>query len=92
VRIMKEKKFRRKVVAEITLAHLTKCAQELGRTLTTEEALDFLNQNGRAYEMWKRMMQAGEEYMKSAANAHSRTHPANGHRSRPDSGVVVLKG
>jgi len=27
---MKEKKFRRKVVAEITLAHLTHCAQELG--------------------------------------------------------------
>jgi hypothetical protein len=62
---MKEKKFRQKVVAEITLAHLTS-AQELRRTLTTEEALDFLNQNGRAYEMWKRMMQAGEEYMKSA--------------------------
>jgi len=51
---MTEKKFRQKVVAEITLAHLTQCAQELGRTLTTEEALDFLNQNGRAYEMWKR--------------------------------------
>jgi hypothetical protein len=66
VRIMTEKKFRQKVVAEITLAHLIQCAQELGRTLTTEEALDFLNQNGRAYEMWKRMMQAGEEYMKSA--------------------------
>jgi len=63
---MTVKKFRQKVVAEITLAHLTQCAQELGRTLTTEEALDFLNQNGRAYEMWKHMMQAGEEYMKSA--------------------------
>jgi hypothetical protein len=90
---MTEKKFRQKVVAEITLAHLTHCAQELGRTLTTEEALDFLNQNGRAYEMWKRMMQAGEEYMKSMLQtADSRAHPANGHRSRPDSGVVVLKG
>jgi len=45
---MTEKKFRQKVVAEITLPHLTHCAQELGRALTTEEALDFLNQNGRA--------------------------------------------
>jgi hypothetical protein len=55
-----------KVVAEITLAHLTQVAQEMGRNLSPEKAIAFLNQNGRAYELWKRMMQAGEEYLKSA--------------------------
>lgn len=63
---MTEKKKREKVVAEITLAHLTQFARQLGRHLSQEEALAFLNQEGRAYAMWKHMMHAGEEYIKSA--------------------------
>jgi hypothetical protein len=62
---MPEKRKREKVVAEITLAHLTQIAQETGRALTHEEGLEFLNQNGRAYAMWTKMMQAGEEYIKA---------------------------
>jgi len=63
---MTDRKPREKVVAEITLAHLTQFAHRMGRSLTPEEAMAFLNQNGRAYEMWKRMMQAGEDYIKSS--------------------------
>jgi hypothetical protein len=62
---MTEKKKREKVIAEITLAHLTQFATEAGHSLSPEEAIAFLNQEGRAYAMWKRMMQAGEEYFKS---------------------------
>jgi hypothetical protein len=62
---MPDRKKREKVVAEITLAHLTRIAVESGRPLSDEQALDFLNQDGRAYAMWTRMMQAGEEYIKS---------------------------
>jgi len=55
-----------KVVAEITLPHLMRFAHdELGQNLSREEALLFLNQNGRAYQMWQDMMQAGEHYIKS---------------------------
>jgi hypothetical protein len=34
--------------------------------MTQEEAIGFLNKEGRAYEMWKQMMHAGEEYLKAA--------------------------
>ena len=71
---MAEKKKREKVVAEITLAHLTQFARELGRHLSQEEAIAFLNQDGRAYAMWKLMMHAGEEYIKSSLE-HSQRHP-----------------
>jgi hypothetical protein len=70
---MPEKKQREKVVAEISLSHMTQLAQEIGRSLSPEEALAFLNQDGRAYEMWKRMMQAGEEYLKCALQARTPT-------------------
>jgi hypothetical protein len=53
------------VVAEITLAHLTQFPRQKDRSLAPEEAMAFLNQNGRAYEIWKRMMQAGEDYTSS---------------------------
>lgn len=62
---MTDKKKRERVVAEITLAHLTQFAREIGRTLNQEEAVAFLNQEGRAYDMWKHMMLAGEEYIKN---------------------------
>lgn len=68
---MPEKRKREKVVAEITLAHLTQIAQETGRALTSEEGIDFLNQNGHAYAMWTKMMQAGEEYIKAALEQQS---------------------
>jgi len=71
---MTEKKKREKVVAEITLAHLTQFARELGRHLSQEEAIAFLNQDGRAYGMWKHMMHAGEEYIKSSLEPSQR-HP-----------------
>ncbi len=62
---MTEKKKREKVTAEITLAHLVEFAQESGMHLSREEAVAFFNQNGRAYAMWKEMMQAAEQYIKS---------------------------
>jgi hypothetical protein len=68
---MADRKQREKVVAEITIAHLTQFANESGRPLTTEEAMAFLNQQGRAYEMWKHMMHAAEEYIKSALHSRS---------------------
>lgn len=63
---MTEKKKREKVVAEITLAHLMQFAREAGKPLSQQEAVAFFNQDGRAYDMWKYMMQAGEQYIKSS--------------------------
>jgi len=79
---MTEKKKRQKVVAEITVAHLTEFASEIGCDLTQDEAIAFLNEEGRAYEMWKHMMRAGEEYMKSVLQRQTRnqlpgTRPAS---------------
>jgi len=62
---MTEKKKREKVVAEITATHVAEIAAEAGHVLTPEEVLTFLNYQGRAYEMWKQMMQAGQDYIKS---------------------------
>jgi hypothetical protein len=61
---MTEKKKREKVVAEISAAHVAELAGEIGRDMTHDEAILFLNKQGRAYEMWKHMMHAGEEYLK----------------------------
>ena len=54
------------MMAEITLPHLLRLANEHGCTVSREQALAFLNQRGRAYEMWKHMMQAGEEFVASS--------------------------
>jgi tRNA nucleotidyltransferase (CCA-adding enzyme) len=82
--LMPDRKKREKVVAEITLAHLTRIAVETGRPLTEEQAIDFLNQNGRAYAMWTRMMQAGEDYIKATLQQQRSplvvTRPANSRR------------
>lgn len=59
------RKKRDRVVAEITAAYLVEVVQEHGRHLDQEQALNFLNQDGRAYGMWKEMMYAGENYIKS---------------------------
>jgi hypothetical protein len=60
---MTEKKDRDRVMAEITLPHLLRLATEQGFPVSREQALAFLNQEGRAFEMWKQMMQAGEEFI-----------------------------
>lgn len=60
-----KKCWRQKVVAEMTAVHLQQFAREMGTPLSTPDALVFLNQHGRAYEMWKQMMRAGEEYIKT---------------------------
>lgn len=66
---MTDKKPRERVVAEITLTYLTQVAADAGRRLSHEEALAFLNQEGRAYDLWKCMMEAGEQYIKSCLRA-----------------------
>jgi hypothetical protein len=71
--LMTEKKKRQKVVAELTLAHLMQLAQEAGHSLSQEEAIALLNQDGRAYAMWKHMMRAGEEYFKSTLQRPSQS-------------------
>jgi hypothetical protein len=68
---MTEKKKRQKVNAEITAAHLVQFAREVGASMTPEEAIAFLNRNGRAYDMWKHMMQAGEAYIKQTLQRES---------------------
>jgi hypothetical protein len=68
---MTEKKKREKVNAEITAAHMI----QLGARMTQEEAIAFLNRNGRAYDMWKHMMQAGEEYIKQTLKRDSSATP-----------------
>jgi hypothetical protein len=79
---MTDKKKRERVIAEITLAHLTQFAREIGRCISHEEAVAFLNQEGRAYDMWKHMMLAGEEYIKS--NLEKSRTPISGQRTRCD--------
>ena len=60
---MTQKKDRDRVMAEISLSHLLRLANEHGCPVSREQALTFLNEDGRAYEMWKQMMQAGEEFI-----------------------------
>ncbi len=59
-----KKCWRRKVIAEITLAHVEHIAQQL-ETAVPGDAARFLNEQGRAYELWKVMMRAAEEYIKT---------------------------
>ncbi len=72
---MTEKKKRQKVSAEITAAHLIQFAQELGTGMTEEDAIAFLNRDGRAYDMWKHMMRAGEEYIKQTLQREAPPRP-----------------
>lgn len=68
-----KKCWRQKVVAEMTAVHLQQFAQEMGTSLSAPDALVFLNERGRAYEMWQHMMRAGEEYIKSKLQESHRT-------------------
>ena len=65
---MTDKKNRERVIAEITLSHLMRLRNEQGCPVTREQALAFLNQEGRAFEMWKHMMQAAEEFIAGACS------------------------
>jgi hypothetical protein len=60
---MTDKKDRERVIAEITLSHLMRLGAEQGCPVSREQALAFLNHEGRAFEMWKHMMQAAEEFI-----------------------------
>jgi hypothetical protein len=68
---MTEKKDRERVIAEITLSHLIRLGNEQGCPLSRQQALAFLNHEGRAFEMWKRMMQAAEEFVAGSLLQHS---------------------
>jgi len=57
------KECRERVTAEITLSHLVRLASEQGFHVSREEALAFLNQEGRAFEIWKLMMKAAEDFI-----------------------------
>jgi hypothetical protein len=43
-------------MAEIKISHLLRLATEQGSTMSREQALTLVNQQGDAYEMWKHMM------------------------------------
>lgn len=68
---MTERKKRQKVSAEITTDHLIQFARELGAAMNQDDAVAFLNRNGRAYDMWKHMMRAGEDYIKQTLQRES---------------------
>lgn len=72
---MRPKRKRDRVVAEITAAYLVQIVREYGRPLDQEQALNFLNEKGRAYDMWKEMMYAGENYIKSNLSETSQLNP-----------------
>jgi hypothetical protein len=58
------KKGREKVVAEIAAGFLVQVAREQGISLERSEAVNFLNEGSHAYEMWRAMMCAGEDYVR----------------------------
>jgi hypothetical protein len=75
---MTDKKNRERVIAEITLSHLMRLGNEHGCPVSREQALAFLNQEGRAFEMWKHMMQSAEEFIAGRLFQHS--FSAGGHK------------
>ena len=84
---MTDKKDRERVIAEITLSHLIRLGNEQGCPVSRQQALAFLNQEGRAFEMWKHMMQAAEDFIAGSLFQHSL--PPGGHNgfaSRPGPG------
>jgi hypothetical protein len=63
---LKKKCWREKVTAEITLAHVLHFAREAGTNMSAAEVAVFLNEKGRAQDVWTHMMEAGEQYIKSS--------------------------
>jgi len=83
---MTEKKNRERVIAEITLSHLIRLGNEQGCPVSQQQALAFLNQDGRAFEMWNYMMQAAEDFIADRLFQHSfSAGQHNGFASRPRS-------
>ena len=74
------KKDRERVTAEVTLSHLMRLGNEQGCPVSREQALAFLNQEGRAFEMWKQMMQAAEDFIACSLLQNSLS-PGIHHRS-----------
>lgn len=85
-----EKKGRERVIAEITLSHLIRLGNEQGRPVSQQQALALLNQEGRAFEVWKHMMQAAEEFIAGSLLQHSFSPGGqNGFASRPGPGRSI---
>jgi hypothetical protein len=70
VEAVTDKKDRERVIAEITLSYLIRLGNDQACPVSRQQALAFLNQEGRAFEMWKRMMQAAEEFMAGSLFQH----------------------
>ncbi len=68
---MSEKKDRERVIAEITLSHMMRLGDEQDCPVSREQALAFLNQEGQAFEMWKHMMRAAEDFIACSLLRHS---------------------
>jgi len=60
---MTQRRSREKVTAEISVCHLVRLANESGCPVSREQALAFMNEDGRAFEMWKHMMHAAEDFI-----------------------------
>jgi hypothetical protein len=80
---LKKKCWREKITAEITAAHMLQFARELGTTMNTAEAAEFLNEHGRAQAVWIHMMQAGEEFLKSNLAGSTGLHTAGRTAAKP---------
>jgi hypothetical protein len=90
VKAMTDKKDRERVIAEITLSHLMRLGNEQGCPVSREKARAFLNQDGRAFEMWKHMMQAAEDFI--AGSLLQRSFSPGGHNGfapRPGPGQSI---
>ena len=60
---MKKNRDRERVIAEITLFHLIRLANEHGCTVGRAQEAAFLNEEERAQQMWNHMMQAGLNFV-----------------------------
>lgn len=84
---MSKKKDRERVIAEITLSHLMRLENKEGCPVSREQALAFLNQEGQAFEMWKHMMQAAENFIACSLLRHSLS-PRGHHGFAPQSSLL----
>ena len=70
---LKKKCWREKVIAEVTVAHVLEFAGEVGATIDAAQVTAFLNEKGHAQDIWTHMMQAAEDYIKTALSSKNRT-------------------
>jgi len=71
VKAMSEKKNRERMIAEVRLSRVIRLGNEDGCRVTRPQAFGFLNRERRAFEMWKHMMLAAEEFIVGSLFAHS---------------------